>query len=131
MKTAALYLAVSLAVGGPSYAGERAVPAKPHCVTIDVLKADLKGAKFTPLNVAQFHFVQGVYSATPPIGPPPSADSAVLLQMKGKNLVLWMKAECASQPDPMPIPDGMAAYIRSINPVAGEAYDDTSKDLHL
>lgn len=134
MKKIALCLALSLAVGGPAFAAAERVPA-PACETVAKLRGGLpKGAKFTPLNIGQFHFVEGVYVATPPAGPPPPADNAMLLRMKGVNLIVWMKAECASETRPTQVSDKLVELIRAINPVAGEssdAYDDNSKDLHL
>ena len=130
-------LAFVLALGGAAHAA-KSTQAAPHCDTIASLKAapELKGAKFTPLNIGQFHFIQGVFVATPPLSQPPAADNAVLVQIKGKSLILWMKAECAAtNVPPMPIPEPLVGIIRSINPVAGEASDDgwsdDSKDVHL
>lgn len=136
MKTALCIAVVSLAVGGPAFAAEKVTASPSHeCETIAKMKVDLpKGAKFTPLNIGQYHFAAGVYVGTPPASPPPLADNALLVQMKGGNLIVWMKAECAAETRPTQVSDKLVALIRAINPVAGEssdAYSDDSKDLHL
>ncbi len=108
------------------------------CVNIDKLKADIKGAKFTQLNPGQFHYMEGVFSGTAPVGPPPNADAAWLVQMKKKNFVIWMAGSpsCVIRSNPVtPIPEQMVGVIRSINPSPGETtadgWSDDSKDLHL
>lgn len=137
MKTAALFaVAVSLAVGSSAFAAERA-PAPPShtpaCMTLDKLKIAIKGGKFTPLNVSQFHFMMGAYAATPPIGLPADTDNALLVQVKDKSVIVWMNAECASKTAPMPIGDKFLAIVKSISPTAGETSDgaDSKDDLHL
>lgn len=133
MKTIALCIAaVSLAVGGPSYAAERA-PDAPACMTLSKIKASVKNATFTPLNIGQFNFVLGVYDAVPPRGPLPAADNAILMHVKGKTAIIWMKAECASVTPPTGISEALATDIRMIRPTAGETSDapDDSEDLHL
>src|ERR1700749_5332326 len=125
-----LVAVISLAIGGPAFAAERA-PSQ-ECVTLDKLKAAIKGAKFTPLNVGQFHFIEGVYAGVPPLSGLPAADGAVLVQFKGKSMVVWMKGTpgCASN-EPLAIPEPFVAVIKSINPGRGETsdgYSDDSKD---
>lgn len=134
MKTTALLFAVmSLAVGGSAFAAGKVTAA--DCNTVAKMKADLpKGVKIVPLNIGQMHFMMGAYAATPPVGPPPPADNALLIQMNGKSLIIWMQAECAAKQPPMPIPEKFVAILRKINPVAGEASDapdDSSQDLKL
>lgn len=110
------------------------VPLHP-CATMESMKAAFKGAKFTQLNAGQLHYMQGVYSGTPPVGPPPPADSAFLVQTKKKSMVVWMKGTpgCLFGA-PMQIPEPMAAMVKGINPGKGEIadpYSDDSQDLHL
>ena len=75
------------------------VPA-PHCETIDAMKASLKDAKFTALSPGQFHFMAGVYVAspiTPPGGLPPG-DGALLIEMKNKAALVWTRGKQAASP---------------------------------
>lgn len=161
MKTIALALAVSLAGGGYALAGtkpsipalddravhdslqqqmnetarrlEQHLPSPDQCMTLSKIKASVKNATFTPLNIGQFNFALGVYDAVPPRGPLPAADNAVLLHVRGKTAIIWMKAECASVTPPTGISEALATDIRMIHPTAGETSDapDDSQDLHL
>lgn len=132
MKTALFIAAVSLAVGGSAFAAERGDGTPPPaCMTIAQMKAvpQLKGAKFTPLNIAQYHLMLGAYAATPPIGLPADTDNAILVQLKKRSMVVWMKAECASKTPAMPIGEQFVGILGTIKPVAGESSDaDDSKD---
>jgi len=141
MKTAALCFAVSLILGGSAFAAERAVPVPAAaitpvlpsrartCETVAELKTALKGAKFTALNAGQFHLLEGAYIAVPPPSGLPSADGAVLVQIKDKSLVIWMSGNCASKENPMPVSDRVVAALRTISPANGEiAEPDDSKD---
>jgi len=133
MQKTALALAVSLAFGGPAFAAERAAAPAPHCETIGILKTALKGAKFTPLNAGQFHLMEGAYIAVPPPSGLPSADGAVLVQIKDKSLVIWMNGACASKENPMPISDRVVQALRTISPSVGEIAepDDSSEERKL
>ena len=116
-------------------AAERANKApSPTCETVAKMKADFsKGTKITPLNIGQFHFMEGVYVATPPVSPPLPADNAVLVQLKAVNLIIWMKSECALEMRPTQVSDKLVELLHSIKPVAGEASDagDSKDELHL
>src|SRR6185503_5972280 len=133
MQKTALALAVSLALGGSAFAAERAAAPATHCETIGILKTALKGAKFTPLNAGQFHLLEGAYIAVPPPSGLPSADGAVLVQIKDKSLVIWMSGNCASKENPMPISDRVVAALRTISPSVGEIAepDDSSEERKL
>ena len=137
-KTAVALIAASLAVVGSASAAERAPAHAPICITLDKLKADIKGvkgAKLMPLNPGQLHYMWGVYSGTAPVGPHPDADSAVLVELGGKSMVIWMngKPSCQAKQPPMAIPNQMAAEIKTINPSPGETVDgdDSSEDRSL
>lgn len=134
MKAIALSFVAALAMGGSAFAAEHErapAKAKPECVTVAKLKDDLKGAKFTPLNISQYHFMMGAYAATPPVGLPADTDNGLLVQLKDKAFVVWMEAECASKTPPMQISPQFVAILRAIAPVAGEASDDSKDELHL
>ena len=97
MRSIALALIASLAVGGSAYAGERAETmssAEPHCQPLSDLKAALgSAAKFTTLTAGQFHFMAGLYVGspiTPPGGLPPG-NGAVLIEGPGGSLVVWTR----------------------------------------
>jgi hypothetical protein len=135
---AALCIAASLVLGGPAFAAERGGSAAPNassptCMTLDKLKAGIKGAKFTPLTIGQFNFMLGVYDAVPPRGPLPSADNALLVRKTGKSAIFWMKGACASVTPPTQISDALATDLWMIHPTTGETSDaiDDSQDLHL
>jgi hypothetical protein len=130
MKTAALCLAASLAIGGSASAveGGRAVPRAQACETLGELRAALKGAKFTTLNAGQFHLVEGAYIAVPPPSGLPPADGAVLVQIKDKSLVVWMSGNCASKENPMPISDRVVQALRTISPTSGEIAEPDDSD---
>lgn len=120
-------LAVLVALSGTAQAQDA------PCQKIATLKTKIKGATFTPLNIGQFNFALGVYDAVPPRSPLPAADNAVMVRVKGKSVIVWMKAECASVTPPTPISEQLATDIRMIHPTAGETSDasDDSHDLHL
>lgn len=136
MRSVALALIASLAVGGPCYAGERAetmASAEPHCQPLSDLKAALKDAKFTTLTAGQFHFMAGLYVGspiTPPGGLPPG-NGAVLIEGPGGSLIVWTRGakhgpEACITPIvvdveqhkamymPMPITPELLAMLRSI-----------------
>jgi hypothetical protein len=102
-------------------------------MTLDKLKAGIKGAKFTPLTIGQFNFMLGVYDASPPHSPLPAADNALLVRKAGKSAIFWMKNDCASVTPPTQISEALATDLRMIHPTAGETSDavDDSQDLHL
>lgn len=157
MKRAAFAFAALIAMGGPALAAERAAP-KPLCESFDVLKADLAkdkdgaAVKFTPLSPGEFHFVVGVYAASPitPPGPPPG-DGAQLMQIGGKSAVVWTRGKTAclsliatGQKDehgqpvvaymPMPLSVDLLKVLVSIKTAADESFavpEDKSKDLSL
>lgn len=130
-------MTIGLSWAQHSMAAEKAAAeVGPRCETLDKLRAELspKGARFTTLNSGQFHFLAGVYVAIPPVSGMPPADAALLVQIKKKNLVVWMKGtpSCASTEQPMQIGDAMVKVLRGINPGSGETSDaDDSLDLHL
>lgn len=132
--TALLFAAMSLAVGGSAFAAERSPAPAIECLTLSKLKATIKGATFTPLNIGQFNYALGAYDATTPAHTPlPAADNAMIMHVKGKSAILWMKSECASATNPTVIGGEMEAHLRSIHPTAGETSDatDDSQDMHL
>jgi hypothetical protein len=95
--------AAVLATGGAAFAAEGAAKApKPLCEDFAKMKAefakdkDLADTKFTPLTVGQFHFLVGVYAASP-ITPPgmPPGDGAQLMQLKDKSSIVWTRGEDA------------------------------------
>lgn len=158
MKRIAFAIAASLALGGSALAAERAAAPKPLCESFDVLKADLAkdkdsaAVKFTPLSPGEFHFVVGVYAASPftPPGPPPG-DGAQLMQVGGKSAVVWTRGKTAclsliatgeknehGQPVvaymPMPLSVDLLKALVSIKTGADESFavpEDTSKDMSL
>jgi hypothetical protein len=128
-------------------AAERAVP-PPRCETIDAMKASFKDAKFTPLSPGQFHFMAGVYVAspvTPPGGMPPG-DGALLIEVKDKAAVVWTRGKQACVTEivvdaerhlasylPLPLNAGLLAMLRSVKTGADETLppDDSSEDRKL
>lgn len=135
MKTIALGIVLSLAIGSSAYAGTKPPPSDQSCMTVAKLKTILKGATFTPLTIGQMNYVLGAYDATTPANTPlPAADNAILAKGKKGALIIWMKAECAvSSLAPMPIGSEFTAHLQAIHPVAGETSDaeDDSADMHL
>jgi hypothetical protein len=150
MKVFALGLAAVLAsAGGAARAVERApaIPA-PHCETIDAMKASVKGAKFTVLSQGQFHFMAGVYFAspiTPPDGLPPG-DGALLIEIKDKAAVVWTHGKQACITEivinseqhlaayvPLPIDAKLLALLRSIKTGVDETVnpDDSDEERRL
>ena len=126
---------------------DRAIPA-PHCETIDAMKASLKDAKFTALSPGQFHFMAGVYVAspiTPPGGMPPG-DGALLIEMKNKAALVWTRGKQACITEividseqhlaayvPLPIDAKLLALLRSIKTGVDETVspDDSDEDRRL
>jgi hypothetical protein len=150
MKVSALaFVAVLLASGNAVLAAERtrAAPA-PHCETIDAMKASVKDAKFTILSPGQFHFMAGVYVAspvTPPGGMPPG-DGALLIELKDKAAVVWThgKQACITQIvidiehhvaayAPLPIDAQLLSILRAIKTGADETVnpDDSAEERRL
>lgn len=133
MKAIALAIAASLAIGGSASAATK--PNASECMTLDKLKSVIKGAKITQLNIGQFNYGLGAFDATTPAHTPlPDADHAVILTAgKNKNILIWMKGDCALETPPMPLGPEFAAHLKAIHPTSGETSDapDTSSDLHL
>ena len=99
--------------GALAAASAPAIPA-PHCETIDAMKASVKGAKFTALSQGQFHFMAGVYVAspiTPPGGMPPG-DGALLIEIKDKAAVVWTRGKQACITQVVIDAEHQAAYVR-------------------
>jgi hypothetical protein len=123
------------------------IPA-PHCETIDAMKASLKDAKFSALSPGQFHFMAGVYVAspiTPPGGMPPG-DGALLIEMKNKAALVWTRGKQACITEividseqhlaayvPLPIDPKLLALLRSVKTGADETLspDDSDEDRRL
>ena len=98
LKVSTLAFGVLLLGGIAALAAERAqaIPA-PHCETIQSIEASTKEAKFTALTPGQFHFMAGVYVAspiTPPGGMPPG-DGALLIEIKNKAALVWTRGKQA------------------------------------
>jgi hypothetical protein len=124
-----------------------AIPA-PHCETIDAMKASVKGARFTVLSQGQFHFMAGVYVASPissPGGMPPG-DGALLIEIKDKAAVVWTRGKqaCITQVVidaehhlaayvPLPINAELLSILRSVKTSADETADpdDSSEERRL
>ena len=143
------FVAVLASTGDAALAATSApaIPA-PHCETIDAMKASVKGAKFTVLSQGQFHFMAGVYVAspiTPPGGMPPG-DGALLIEIKDKAAVVWThgKQACITQvvidPEhhlaayvPLPINAELLSILRSVKTSADETADpdDSSEERRL
>jgi hypothetical protein len=149
-KVSALAFVAVLALGGEAaLAADRAqaVPA-PHCETIDAMKASVKDAKFTTLSPGQFHFMAGVYVAspiTPPEGMPPG-DGALLVEIKDKAALVWTRGKqaCITQIVidlehrlaayvPLPIDAKLLSILRSIKTGADETVspDDSDEERRL
>jgi hypothetical protein len=150
LKVSAFAFVAMLALGGDAaMAAERAqaIPA-PHCETIDAMKASTKEAKFTPLSPGQFHFMAGVYVAspiTPPGGMPPG-DGALLIEIKDKAGLVWTRGKqaCITQIVidaehhiaayvPLPVDAKLLAILRSIKTGADEPVepDDSHEERRL
>jgi hypothetical protein len=149
MKVSALAFVAVLASGNAVLAAERtrAAPA-PHCETIDAMKASVKGAKFTVLSQGQFHFMAGVYVAspiTPPGGMPPG-DGALLVEIKDKAAVVWTRGKqaCITQIVidaehhlaayvPLPINAELLSILQSVKTAADETADpdDSGEERRL
>jgi hypothetical protein len=126
---------------------DTAIPA-PHCETIDAMKASLKDAKFTSLSPGQFHFMAGVYVAspiTPPGGMPPG-DGALLVEIKNKAALVWTRGKKACITEvvidseqhlaayvPLPIDPKLLALLRSIKTGVDETVspDDSDEERKL
>ena len=148
----ALAFAAIVAMGVPAYAAEGKAP-NPHCEDFAKLKAslaksaDTAGAKFTELTPGQYHFVAGIYMASPitPSGGPPG-EGAQLLTMSGHSGVLWThgKQICMSliatgEKDengrpvvaymPLPLSPDLLKMLESVKTGSGEVLSsDKSKD---
>lgn len=150
LRIAALVVCLALAVGGSALAAERAPPlvvdnnpvhipngtiaAPLHaCVTLDKLKTNLKGAKFTALNAGQFHVMEGAYIVLPPLTGFPAADGAMLAQIKDKSFIVWLSGKCLSTDGPMPITGRIVQSLKTISPAVGEIADpdDSSEERKL
>ena len=133
MKRIAYAVAFTLSMGGAAIAAEG--KDKPRCYSLEAMRADLKDAKITPLNPGQFHVLVGAFVVLPPAGPPPAADSALLVQKKGHSLVVWMRGTpaCAVDVQPMQVSEAFVAILRTINPGKGETVEPGGggHDLHL
>ena len=137
MKTALFAAAVSLAVGGPAFAAERApalhAPA-PACAPIDKIKADFDAkTHFVALTPGQFHFAAGIYVGNPstPEGMPPG-DGALLITHDGSKsgTLVWTRGRNGCSP--MTLPEPMLKLLAAIKTGADETLgDDTSEDLSL
>jgi hypothetical protein len=105
MKTTALCLALSLALGGSAFAAGRAPEGMPDpgifapfsgtsgCVPMKAIQA--AGAKFMPLKDGSFRFLEGVYIAVPPVSKElPPGDKAVLaIGPMGEVMALFVDGE--------------------------------------
>lgn len=70
-------------------------PLEPKCEPLAQMKAEGKDAKFTVLTPGQFHFLAGIYVAspiTPPGGLPPG-DGALLMEIGGHASVIWTRGD--------------------------------------
>lgn len=150
IKVSALAFLATFALGeSAALATERAQAlSAPRCEAIDAMKASFKGAKFTPLSPGQFHFIAGVYVAspiTPPGGMPPG-DGALLIEIKDKAAVIWTRGKqaCITQividADnhlaayiPLPLNASLLSMLRSVKTGADEkvAPDDSGEDRSL
>jgi hypothetical protein len=150
LKVSALAFVAMLALGGDAAiaAGrEQAIPA-PHCEEINALKASIKDAKFTTLSPGQFHFMAGVYVAspiTPPGGMPPG-DGALLIEIKDKAAIVWTRGKqaCITQIVidierhiaayvPLPVEARLLSILRSIKTGPDEPVspDDSDEERRL
>jgi len=156
MKRATFAFAALVAFGGSALATERAAPPKPMCEEFTKFKAGLSktasgDVKFTPLTAGQFHFITGVYAASP-ITPPglPPGDGAQLIQFKNYAGIIWTRGKTAcesliatghkddsGQPEvaymPLPVTPDLLKMLEAVKTGSGEVLssDDTSQDLHL
>jgi hypothetical protein len=155
LRTLSLVLSASLAFGGIAHAAEGKAAPKPHCEDFSQLKAALTkdkttaGAKFTELTPGQYHFMAGIYAASP-ITPPgnPPGDGAQLLTVDGHSGILWTRGKmiCMSliatgkrgddgRPEvaymPLPLSPDLLKMLQAVKTGAGEVLPDTSKDLAL
>lgn len=127
-------IAFSLAIGGSAVAAghERAA----ECRTVADLAKAIPDAKFTPLNAAAFHFIEGVYIMAPntPMDLP-KADGALLAVSKTNGMaVIWVRGKCIAQDvQTLPLPKEFVAKLRTLNPGVGETIDADSsdQDMHL
>jgi hypothetical protein len=150
MKVFTLGFVAVLALTGDAALAAGSAPAipAPHCETIEATKASAKGAKFTVLSQGQFHFMAGVYVAspmTPPGGMPPG-DGALLIEIKDKAAVVWTRGKqaCITQIVidaghhlaayvPLPINAELLSILRSVKTSADETADpdDSSEERRL
>jgi hypothetical protein len=149
LKVFTLAFVVTLAGGSAALAAGRAqaIPG-PHCEAIDAIEASAKEAKFTALSPGQFHFMAGVYVAspiTPPGGMPPG-DGALLIEIKNKAALVWTRGKqgCITQIVvdaehhvaayvPLPVDAKLLSILRSIKTGVDETVvpDDSSEDRRL
>lgn len=145
---AAVALAMSFVTATHAHAAPIPILQPPHCQTIEKLKNEAKGAKFTALTPGQFHFMAGVYVAspvTPPGGMPPG-DGALLVEMPGHAGIVWTRGAqaCitiivldierhAGAYVPLPVDTKLLAILRAINTGVGETSspDDSSEERKL
>jgi hypothetical protein len=150
MKVSALGFGAVLALAGDAALAAGRAPAipAPHCETIDAMKASVKDAKFTVLTPGQFHFMAGVYVAspiTPPGGMPPG-DGALLIQLKDTAAIVWTRGKQACITEividvdhhiaayvPLPVDAKLLSILRSIKTGADETVypDDSSEERRL
>lgn len=128
-KLAGVLLLSSTIVGGSALAAERAPSVPAHCRTIAELKSTLKDAQFAALDAGQFHFMQGVYLATPPVTGMPAADGAFLVWGKAGSIIIWMQGKCVSTTQPTVVGRMLIDTLRGISSGAGEK--DSKDELHL
>ena len=150
--TAALFIAMSLALGGSAFAAERAAKnadcqtlssfqskaAKVMAAMSDLAKAT-GAAKtpeiapfdtFTKLSQSRFHFLEGVYAINP-LTPPglPDADGALLATVKAKpaggGAILWTRGDlvCGEQ---MSVPKALIDLMAT-----GKVKDAPGEDMSL
>lgn len=129
-------------LSAPAFAADKAPP-PPHCGPLAELKSSGSFAVLTP---GQFHFVEGIYVAsplTPPGGLPPG-DGAVMIDYgHGKSGIIWTRGKtfCVTifVTDaehhkgvymPMPVDTNMMAAIKSgLGEIAPS--EDESQDRKL
>lgn len=134
-------------LSAPALAADRAPPL-PRCEAIDAMKTGVKGAKFTVLTPGQFHFMAGVYVAsplTPPGGMPPG-DGAILIETNNKAAIIWTRGKqaCITQIVidaehhvaaymPLPVGGELLSILRQVKTGADETFapDDSSEDRKL
>ena len=153
MKTIALAVAVSLAVGGPAFAAERepspggnphgvyAQAPSPACAPIEKFKAAFDDkTKFSAATIGEYHVLKGVYLGSPktPEGNPPG-DGALIVTHPAPHgqqavaMIAWTrnggKDVCAGANQVLMIPASVMALIAQTETGSGETADpDDYKD---